>query len=197
MAQPGIRNLITDVAGLRVGQAEDRDVRTGTTVIVADQPVVAAVAIAGGGPGTRETELLRGGMMVDDVDAICLSGGSAFGLAAAEGWPAALKQAGRGFALNPMPGVPPTPIVPAAIPIAPPAICRTRSTSAPRCIHPGESAAGSRRPANAASGDNVLARKTNVHESALVKPRWLTTAARSAPRSSHAQGHRESSRGHN
>lgn len=115
MAQPGIRNLITDVAGLRVGQAEDRDVRTGATVIVADQPVVAAVAIAGGGPGTRETELLRGGMMVDDVDAICLSGGSAFGLAAADGVTAALKQAGRGFTVSPVPGVPPTPIVPAAI----------------------------------------------------------------------------------
>lgn len=115
MAQPGIRNLITDVAGLRVGQAEDRDVRTGATVIVADQPVVAAVAIAGGGPGTRETELLRGGMMVDDVDAICLSGGSAFGLAAADGVADALKQAGRGFTVSPMPGVPPTPIVPAAI----------------------------------------------------------------------------------
>ena len=115
MARQGKRNLITDVAGILVGQAEDKAVRTGVSVIVAEQPAVAAVAVAGGGPGTRETDLLAGGMLVDAVNAICLSGGSAFGLAAADGVAAGLKSAGRGFALVDKPGVPKTPIVPAAI----------------------------------------------------------------------------------
>lgn len=115
MAKPGSRNLITDVPGIRVGQAEDRDVRTGVTVVLADALSVAAVAVAGGGPGTRETDLLGGGRLVGRADAICLAGGSAFGLAAADGVMAGLKAQGRGFALTPRPGVPPTPIVPAAI----------------------------------------------------------------------------------
>ena len=84
MAKPGANNLITDVPGIRVGQAEDVSVRTGATVILPDDPVVAAVCVAGGGPGTRETDLLAGGTLVDAVDAIVLAGGSAFGLAAAD-----------------------------------------------------------------------------------------------------------------
>jgi L-aminopeptidase/D-esterase-like protein len=115
MAKPGARNLITDVPGIRVGQAEDTAVRTGVTVILPDRFAVAAVAVAGGGPGTRETDLLGGGRLVGGADAICLSGGSAFGLAAADGVLAGLKAQGRGFALVPRPGVPPTPIVPSAI----------------------------------------------------------------------------------
>ena len=115
MAAAGKRNLITDVAGLRVGQAEDPKVRTGVTVIVPDAPVVAACAVAGGGPGTRETDLLAGGALVDQVDAIFLSGGSAFGLGAGDGVMAGLKKAGRGFGLVERAGVPPTPIVPGAI----------------------------------------------------------------------------------
>jgi L-aminopeptidase/D-esterase-like protein len=115
MAKPGSRNLITDVPGLRVGQAEDARVRSGVTVILPDAFAVAAVAVAGGGPGTRETDVLAGGRLVGGADAICLAGGSAFGLAAADGVMAGLKAAGRGFALVPRPGVPPTPIVPAAI----------------------------------------------------------------------------------
>ncbi|WP_353256955.1 P1 family peptidase [Hyphomonas sp.] len=115
MAKPGVRNLITDVPGLRVGQAEDARVRTGVTVILLDQFCVAAVAVAGGGPGTRETDLLGGGRLVGGADAICLAGGSAFGLGAADGVMSGLKSAGRGFALVPRPGVPPTPIVPSAI----------------------------------------------------------------------------------
>jgi L-aminopeptidase/D-esterase-like protein len=111
----GKRNLITDVAGLRVGQAHDAHIDTGVTVILPDQPAVAACAVAGGGPGTRETDLLAAGTLVDQVDAIFLSGGSAFGLAAADGIMAGLKQAGRGFNLADRPGVPPTPIVPGAI----------------------------------------------------------------------------------
>ena len=115
MAKPGACNLITDVRGIRVGQAEDTAVRSGVTVILPDRFAVAAVAVAGGGPGTRETDLLGGGRLVGGADAICLSGGSAFGLAAADGVLGGLKAQGRGFALVPRPGVPPTPIVPSAI----------------------------------------------------------------------------------
>ncbi|MEM0984753.1 MAG: P1 family peptidase [Pseudomonadota bacterium] len=115
MASPGPRNLLTDVAGLKVGQAENRTVRTGVTAIVCDTPAAAAVAVAGGGPGTRETDLLDAGRMVQRVDAVVLSGGSAYGLAAADGVCAALGEAGRGFGMVDLPGVPKTPIVPAAI----------------------------------------------------------------------------------
>ncbi|MGH1422621.1 MAG: P1 family peptidase [Hyphomonas sp.] len=115
MAIQGRLNLITDVAGLRVGQAENEQVRTGVSVIVPDEPCVAAVEVAGGGPGTRETDLLAGGTLVDQVDAICLSGGSAFGLAAADGVASGLKAEGKGFGLVDAPGVPKTPIVPGAI----------------------------------------------------------------------------------
>ena len=115
MAVPGSRNLITDIPGIRVGQAEDAKVRTGVSVIVPDAPATGACAVAGGGPGTRETDLLAGGTLVDQVDAIFLSGGSAFGLGAGDGVMAGLKQAGRGFSLVSNPGVPPTPIVPGAI----------------------------------------------------------------------------------
>ncbi|MEZ5999564.1 P1 family peptidase [Hyphomonas sp.] len=111
----GKRNLITDIAGMRVGQAQDAGVATGVTVILPEAPVVAACAVAGGGPGTRETDLLSAGAMVDRVDAVFLSGGSAFGLGAADGVMAGLKRAGRGFSLVDRPGVPPTPIVPGAI----------------------------------------------------------------------------------
>lgn len=117
MAAPGARNLITDVAGFRVGNAQDLVVRTGSTVILAEAPAVAAVAVAGGGPGTRETDLLAGGTLVDAVDAIVLSGGSAFGLAAADGVMSALKAQGRGYTFDGVrkPGVPAPPIVPSAI----------------------------------------------------------------------------------
>lgn len=115
MAKPGSRNLITDVPGILVGQSEDARVRSGVTVILPDRFAVGAVAVAGGGPGTRETDVLSGGRLVGGADAICLSGGSAFGLAAADGVMAGLRVAGRGFALRPQPGVPMPPIVPAAI----------------------------------------------------------------------------------
>lgn len=116
MARPGTRNLITDIEGISVGQAEDARIGTGVSVIVPDCPVLGAVCVAGGGPGTRESDVLSAGRLVSDsVDAICLSGGSAFGLASADGVLAGLKAQGRGFALVPRPGVPATPIVPAAI----------------------------------------------------------------------------------
>lgn len=112
--RPGPLNLLTDVPGLRVGQAEDIRVRTGVTVVLADRPAVAACDVRGGGPGTRETDLLKLDTLVEAVDAIVLSGGSVYGLGAADGVAAALGAQGRGFSFG-LPGVPPAPIVPAAI----------------------------------------------------------------------------------
>lgn len=115
MAKTGKRNLITDVEGILVGNAQSDSVRTGVTVISAVEPSVAAVCVVGGGPGTRETDLLKNGMMVDHIDAVVLSGGSAYGLASADGVVAALGADGRGYGLTKDPKVPNTPIVPAAI----------------------------------------------------------------------------------
>jgi L-aminopeptidase/D-esterase-like protein len=115
MSQPGAHNLITDIAGVSIGNAHDAVAQTGATVIFCETPAVAAAAIAGGGPGTRETDLLLSDKLVEQVNAIVLSGGSAYGLAAADGVAAALGARGDGFALVNRPGVPKTPIVPAAI----------------------------------------------------------------------------------
>ncbi|WP_238121604.1 MULTISPECIES: P1 family peptidase [unclassified Xanthobacter] len=106
-----MRNLITDVAGLKVGHAEHLAHATGVTVVVCDAPTVAAVDVRGGGPGTRETDLLAPVATVDGVDAVVLSGGSAFGLDAAAGVMGALAAQGRGFAV----GDARVPIVPAAV----------------------------------------------------------------------------------
>jgi L-aminopeptidase/D-esterase-like protein len=99
------------IAGLSIGHAEDPGVRTGTTVILPDAPAVASVHVVGGSPGTRETDLLNPEQLVEKVDAVVLSGGSAFGLDAASGTQAWLAEAGRGFPVPPMR----IPIVPAAI----------------------------------------------------------------------------------
>lgn len=107
----GPRNLITDVPGILVGQTEDRGALTGTTVVLAEAPAVAAVDVRGGAPGSRETELLRPGNLVERVDAIVLSGGSGFGLDAGAGVMDWLAAQGRGFAV----GKARVPIVPAAI----------------------------------------------------------------------------------
>lgn len=109
--RPGARNLITDVAGLTVGQAQDAALRSGVTVVTGSAPFVAAVHVMGGAPGTRETDLLSPDRMVQEVDALVLSGGSAFGLAACDGVAAGLRAAGRGFAVGPVR----VPIVPGAI----------------------------------------------------------------------------------
>lgn len=106
-----MRNLITDIDGVRVGHAQDRALASGTTAIVFDKAAVAAVDVRGGGPGTRETELLDPAMTVETVEAIVLSGGSAFGLDAAAGAQAWLVEQGRGFAI----GSARVPIVPTAI----------------------------------------------------------------------------------
>lgn len=107
----GPKNLITDVAGLRVGNAEDRILKSGVTVVVCDPAATAAVHVMGGAPGTRETDLLEPHNTVQAVDAIVLSGGSAFGLDAASGVQAALREMARGFEVGPVR----VPIVPAAI----------------------------------------------------------------------------------
>ncbi len=111
MFEKGEKNLITDVAGLYVGHAQDDVIKTGVTVLTAERPFVAGVHIMGGAPGTRETALLSPERLVQEVDALVLSGGSAFGLDAASGAMDGLRAAGRGFAV----GDQKVPIVPAAI----------------------------------------------------------------------------------
>jgi D-aminopeptidase len=106
-----LRNLITDIAGLRVGHASDAKLGSGTTAIVFDAPVVASVDVRGGGPGTRETALLDPAQTVDGIDAIVLSGGSAFGLDAASGVQAYMREQGRGFRIRDAV----VPIIPGAI----------------------------------------------------------------------------------
>ena len=106
-----LRNLITDIPGLRVGQAADAKLGSGVTVVVFDTAVVASVDVRGGGPGTRETALLDPAQTVEGIDAIVLSGGSAFGLDAASGVQAWLREQGRGFKI--LDAV--VPIVPGAI----------------------------------------------------------------------------------
>jgi len=113
MIRKGERNLITDVAGLTVGQAEDIAARTGTTVLIADVPAAAAVDVRGGAPGTRDTGALDPVSLVDGIDAIALSGGSAFGLDAVSGVQAHLRAKGRGYEISP--GSPRVPIVSGAI----------------------------------------------------------------------------------
>jgi len=105
------RNLITDVAGLRVGHAQDMRLRSGVTVLVGDAPFTAGVHVMGGAPGTRETDLLAPDRVVEQVDALVLSGGSAFGLDAASGVADGLRDMGRGFAVGDVR----VPIVPGAI----------------------------------------------------------------------------------
>ena len=111
MMQQGKTNLITDIAGLKVGHADDDQLKSGVTVVTADTPFTAGVSILGGAPGSRETALLDPDKLVSDIDAIVLSGGSAFGLDAAGGVMNGLRKVGRGFAVGPHN----VPIVPAAI----------------------------------------------------------------------------------
>jgi len=110
-ASKGPRNLITDVAGLRVGNAQDDHIKTGTTVLVGDRPFTASVHVMGGAPGTKETDLLAPDKTVEQVDALVLSGGSAFGLDACSGVMDGLRAMGRGFQIGAMN----IPIVPGAI----------------------------------------------------------------------------------
>src|SRR6202165_1476009 len=95
-----LKNLLTDIAGVRVGHADDVTLASGVTAVIFDKPAVAAIDVRGGGPGTREGALLDLANLVERVDAIALSGGSAFGLEAGGGVQAWLAEQGRGFAVR-------------------------------------------------------------------------------------------------
>lgn len=106
-----MNNTLTDVPGIKVGQAHDLDALTGCTVILCPPNTVGGVDQRGGAPGTRETDLLRPLHLIQHVNAILLAGGSAFGLAAADGVMRYLEERKIGYATHVMP----VPIVPAAI----------------------------------------------------------------------------------
>ena len=95
-----LRNLITDVPGLRVGNAEDAALGSGVTVALFDEPAVVSCSVMGGAPATRETDLLDPDKMVPGIHGVVLSGGSAFGLDAASGVQAFLRERGIGFAVG-------------------------------------------------------------------------------------------------
>ncbi len=102
---------ITDVAGIEVGHATDLHALTGCTVVLCRQGAIGGVSVRGLAPGTRETDLLRPGNLVEKVHAILLAGGSAFGLAAADGVMRYLEERGIGFDA----GIARVPIVPGAV----------------------------------------------------------------------------------
>lgn len=105
------KNLLTDVLGLKVGNAGDAVLKSGVSVVLCEEPAIASCHVMGGAPGTRETDLLSPEQTVERVDAIVLSGGSAFGLDAASGVTTGLVALGRGFAV----GEARVPIVPTAV----------------------------------------------------------------------------------
>jgi L-aminopeptidase/D-esterase-like protein len=107
-----LKNLLTDIAGVRVGHADDAAIASGVTAIIFDAPAVASIDVRGGGPGTREESVLHLEGTVDAIDAITLSGGSALGLDAAGGVQAWLAEQGRGLRIRD-----------AVVPIVPGAIC--------------------------------------------------------------------------
>lgn len=95
--KPGLKNLITDVEGLVVGNAQNEGLKSGVTALIGDAPFTASVDVMGGAPGTRDTDLLAPDKSVEKIDGLVLSGGSAFGLDAASGVVSALHEKGRGF----------------------------------------------------------------------------------------------------
>lgn len=103
----------TDVPGIRIGHAHDPHIDTGVTIIVPTAPVVMAVDVRGGGPGTRETDALDPATLVERVHGLAFAGGSVFGLAAGDELALCLSAAGTGLAIGP--GLPTLPVVPAAI----------------------------------------------------------------------------------
>ena len=111
MIKTGRTNLITDVPGIQVGNAQNETLRSGVTVIIPEEPAIASVDVRGGGPGTRETEALGADCLVDVIHGIVLSGGSAYGLESASGVMSYLAEKKIGFEL----GGAIIPIVPAAI----------------------------------------------------------------------------------
>ena len=113
MPKSGPLNLITDVEGVLVGHATDESLQSGVTVLHCTQAMTAAVDVRGGGPGTRETDLLKSENLVEQVNAIVLTGGSVFGLGAADGVVAELSAQGHGLTTSEQ--GPKVPIVPAAV----------------------------------------------------------------------------------
>lgn len=111
VAAPGKTDSFTDVAGIKVGQAHDAVVNTGTTVIIPDTPIPMGVDVRGGGPGTRDTDALDPTCLVEEFHGLVLSGGSVFGLDAAGAVTAALSEKGIGFPFGPRA----LPVVPSAI----------------------------------------------------------------------------------
>jgi L-aminopeptidase/D-esterase-like protein len=107
-----MNNFLTDIDGVRVGHADDRGVASGVTAIIFDEPVVASIDVRGGGPATRDTQLLDLGNTVDAIHGITFSGGSAYGLDAGGGTMAWLAEQGRGFAVGS-----------ALVPLTPTAVC--------------------------------------------------------------------------
>ncbi|HEX5867048.1 MAG TPA: P1 family peptidase, partial [Beijerinckiaceae bacterium] len=109
---PRPRNLITDVPGILVGNAHDERLASGVTVALFEEAAVASGVVLGGAPANRDAGCLEPEMAVERVDAVVLSGGSAYGLDAASGVQAYLRERGRGFAIGPV-----------TVPIVPQAIC--------------------------------------------------------------------------
>ena len=109
--RPGPKNLITDVMGIRVGTAQDEHLKSGVSVVLTDRPVVAGVQVLGGSPGTRETDALEPHNALQEIHGIALAGGSAFGLDAASGVQAYLREIGVGVQVREAR----VPIVPSAI----------------------------------------------------------------------------------
>ena len=107
-----LNNLLTDIAGVRVGHADDAALGSGVTAVIFDRPAIASMDVRGGGPGTREGSLLDPIATVEEVNAFALSGGSAFGLEAGGGVQAWLAEQVHGFRIRE-----------AVIPIVPGAIC--------------------------------------------------------------------------
>jgi L-aminopeptidase/D-esterase-like protein len=110
-AVSGPTDAITDLMGIKVGNAHDAVVNTGVTAIIPDCPVAMGVDVRGGGPGTRDTDALDPTCMIEKVHGLVLAGGSVFGLAAADGVASFLSQKGIGLAISPVA----VPVVPSAI----------------------------------------------------------------------------------
>src|SRR3954470_8300428 len=95
-----MNNFLTDIAGVRVGHADDATIGSGVTAIIFDEPATASIDVRGGGPATRDTQLLDPGNTVEAIHGIVLSGGSAYGLDSGGGVMAWLAEQGRGFAVG-------------------------------------------------------------------------------------------------
>ena len=106
-----MKNLLTDIPGVRVGHADNAALASGVTAVIFDKPAVASIDIRGGGPGTRDANLLDPVNTVEQVDGFALSGGSAFGIESGAGVQAFLAEQGRGFPV----GTVTIPIVPGAV----------------------------------------------------------------------------------